>query len=50
MTHKERNKFRDMLIERKGILDFEDDNPFVAIYFDDLVYLVEQFTEERNKQ
>lgn len=27
MTHQERNKFRDMLIERKGILDFEDDNP-----------------------
>lgn len=47
MTHQEKNKFREMLIQRKCIVDFEDENPLVAIYLDDLVFLVEQFTEER---
>lgn len=49
MIEQERNTFRKLLIEHKAITDFDDENPHVTIYLDDLTDLVDEIRERNGK-
>ena len=41
----DRQKLRDILIEKKAISNFEDPDPFVGIYLEDLCEIVENLVD-----
>ena len=40
MTQEEKEKLRNILYEKKLIADYKDEDPFVGIYFSDLIDLL----------
>lgn len=47
MTQEEKEKLRKILYQLKYITDSEEEDPFVGIYFSDLIDLLEDYKLER---
>ena len=45
MTREEQDKLRRALYNAKFTTDAEDENPFVGVYFDDLLAIIEEYVE-----
>lgn len=43
MTQEEKEKLRNILYNKKCIADYRDEDPFVGIYFSDLIDLLEDY-------
>lgn len=43
MTQEEKEKLRNLLYEKKLIADYREVDPFVGIYFNDLIDLLEDY-------
>ena len=43
MTQEEKEKLRNILYNKKCIADYREEDPFVGIYFDDLIDLFEEY-------
>ena len=47
MTQEQKQKLRKLLYNNKWITDINDDDPFVGIYFSDLIDLLEDYKAGR---
>ena len=45
MTQEQQEKLRRVLYNAKFTTDAEDENPFVGVYFDDLLAIIEEYVE-----
>lgn len=43
MIQEEKEKLRDILYNKKCIADYREEDPFVGIYFSDLIDLLENY-------
>lgn len=43
MTQEQKEKIRNILYNNKCIADYEEEDPFVGIYFSDLIDLLEDY-------
>lgn len=43
MTQEEKEKLRNILYNKKCIADYREEDPFVGIYFSDLIDLLEDY-------
>lgn len=43
MTQEEKEKLRNILYNKKCIADYREEDPFVGIYFSDLINLLEDY-------
>ena len=43
MTQEQQEKIRNILYNNKCIADYEEEDPFVGIYFSDLILLLEDY-------
>lgn len=46
MTPEEKEKIRNILYNKKCIADYKEEDPFVGIYFSDLIDLLEDLLED----
>lgn len=46
MTQEEKEKLRNILYNKKCIADYREEDPFVGIYFNDLIDLFEEIIED----
>ena len=46
MTQKEKEKIRNILYNNKCIADYKEEDPFVGIYFSDLINLFEEMIKD----
>ena len=47
MTEEQKEKIRNILYNNKCIADYEEEDPFVGIYFSDLIDLLEDYKLNR---
>ncbi len=46
ITQEEKEKLRNILYNKKCIADYREEDPFVGIYFSDLIDLLEEMIED----
>ena len=48
MIQEDGQKLRQMLINNKSIVDYEDDDPFVSIYFNELCRCIDELWSKKH--